>query len=382
MYGAGNIGRGFIGKVFSESGYEVCFVDVFEPVVNKLNIDNQYPVKVVSNEEKKEYIIKNVRAVNGMNIDDVSEEILHADLMATAVGVNVLPKIVKPICEGLKKRYQKNKKPLNIIICENLIDADKYLRGLIEEEMGVKYKTWLDNNLGLVEASIGRMVPVMTDKMREGNILRVWVEPYDELPVDKDAFKGEIPKLNNLIPFSPFGFFIRRKLFIHNMGHAMCAYFGWQKRYQFIDECIFDDKIKVLVESAMKDSALALSKEYSISLSKIEQNIHDLISRFKNKVLGDTVARVGKDPIRKLSNNDRLIGAALYCIDQGVKPKNIIKGIVAGFKYDNSEDEAAVKIQQIIRNEGIEKAVEGICGIEKTNKLYKEIVKAYNASIK
>ena len=108
MYGAGNIGRGFIGKVFSESGYEVCFVDVFEPVVNKLNIDNQYPVKVVSNEEKKEYIIKNVRAVNGMNIDDVSEEILHADLMATAVGVNVLPKIVKPICEGLKKRYQKN----------------------------------------------------------------------------------------------------------------------------------------------------------------------------------------------------------------------------------------------------------------------------------
>jgi mannitol-1-phosphate 5-dehydrogenase len=382
MYGAGNIGRGFIGKVFSESGYEVCFVDVFEPVVNKLNIDNQYPVKVVSNEEKKEYIIKNVRAVNGMNIDDVSEEILHADLMATAVGVNVLPKIVKPICEGLKKRYQKNKKPLNIIICENLIDADKYLRGLIEEEMGVKYKTWLDNNLGLVEASIGRMVPVMTDKMREGNILRVWVEPYDELPVDKDAFKGEIPKLNNLIPFSPFGFFIRRKLFIHNMGHAMCAYFGWQKGYQFIDECIFDDKIKVLVESAMKDSALALSKEYSISLSKIEQNIHDLISRFKNKVLGDTVARVGKDPIRKLSNNDRLIGAALYCIDQGVKPKNIIKGIVAGFKYDNSEDEAAVKIQQIIRNEGIEKAVEGICGIEKTNKLYKEIVKAYNASIK
>ena len=141
MYGAGNIGRGFIGKVFSESGYDVCFVDVYKPVVDRLNIDKQYPVKIVSNEKQEEIIVKNVRAVNGIDIDAVALEILDADIMATAVGVNVLGRIVKPICEGLKKRHEHKKNPLNVIICENLIDADKYLRGLIEAEMGEKYKS-------------------------------------------------------------------------------------------------------------------------------------------------------------------------------------------------------------------------------------------------
>jgi len=317
MYGAGNIGRGFIGKVFSESGFEVCFVDVLMPVVDQLNKDNEYPVKIVNNEKKEEHIVKNVHAVDGRDIARVGDKISNADIMATAVGVNVLPRIIKPICAGLKKRYNQNKGPLNIIICENLIDADKYLRGLIEKEMGEPYKAWLDENLGLVEASIGRMVPVMTDKMREGNILRVWVEPYDELPVDKNAFIGKIPKLNNLLPFSPFGFYIKRKLFIHNMGHALCAYYGWQKGYATIDECILDDDIKNKVESAMKESAAALHDEYGIAIDLIHANIDDLIMRFGNKVLGDTVVRVGKDPIRKLGYNDRLAGAALYCQSQG-----------------------------------------------------------------
>jgi mannitol-1-phosphate 5-dehydrogenase len=377
MYGAGNIGRGFIGKVFSESGYDVCFVDVYKPVVDRLNIDKQYPVKIVSNEKQEEIIVKNVRAVNGIDIDAVALEILDADIMATAVGVNVLGRIVKPICEGLKKRHEHKKNPLNVIICENLIDADKYLRGLIEAEMGEKYKSWLDENLGLVEASIGRMVPVMTDEMRQGNILKVWVEPYEQLPLDKDAFKGPVPKLNNVIPFSPFGFYIKRKLFVHNMGHAMCAYFGYQKGYKVIDVCIADDQIKDLVKMAMKDSALALSKQYGIDIKKINDNIDDLIYRFGNHILGDTVSRVGKDPIRKLGNNDRLVGAAINCMSQGIRPNNIVKGIVAGLKYDNPGDEYACKIQSEIKDNGIESCIENICGIEKDDELFRLIIKEF-----
>lgn len=376
VYGAGNIGRGFIGKVFSESGYDVCFVDVIKPVVDRLNADKAYPVKIVSNEKQEEVRVKNIHAVNGMDIDSVASEILDADIMATAVGVNVLGRIVKPICEGLKKRYEKKKPPLNIIICENLIDADKYLRGLIEEELGEKYKSWLDESLGLVEASIGRMVPVMTDVMREGNILKVWVEPYEELPLDKDAFKGDVPKLNNIIPFSPFGFYIKRKLFIHNMGHAMCAYLGYKKGYKFIHECIADNEIKDLVKLAMKESARALNEQYGIGLNEIYENVDDLIVRFANRVLGDTVARVGKDPIRKLGINDRLVGAAIYCMSQGVEPNNVVKAIVAGLKYDNAEDESAVKIQELINANGLEKTLNQICGLEQEEALVKKILES------
>ncbi len=381
MYGAGNIGRGFIGKVLSESGYEVCFIDVAQKIVEAINIDKEYPVKIVSNEYTKEVIVKNVCAVDGNDVEAVADAIMNADIMATAVGVNVLPKIVKLLCEGLRKRFAENKKPLNIIICENLIDSNVYLRKLIEEEMGEKLKKFLDENMGLVEASIGRMVPLMTDEMKEGNILKVWVEPFEELPVDQDAIKGGIPEIKGIIPFSPFGFYIKRKLFIHNLGHAVCAYLGWQKGYVYIYECCYDKDLYHVAECTMQESAHALHKEYNVPLEELYEHIKGLLFRFKNKVLGDTVARVGNDLIRKLNNNDRLTGAALYCIRQGVNPENIIKGIVAGLRFDNKEDLMAIKLNGFIKEKGIEKVVEEICGLDKRTLLFEKIVRTYRGEL-
>ena len=40
-FGAGNIGRGFIGKIISEAGYEVVFADVNDKVIDQLNIDHE-----------------------------------------------------------------------------------------------------------------------------------------------------------------------------------------------------------------------------------------------------------------------------------------------------------------------------------------------------
>jgi len=377
MYGAGNIGRGFIGKTFYESGYEVCFIEVNKEITGKLNEDRQYPVRIVQNDGYHEEIVRNVRAVDGTDIERVASEIETADIMATAVGVNMLPRIVKPVCAGLKRRLDKGAPPLNIIICENLIDSDKYLRGLIESELGDAYKEKLDKSIGLAEASIGRMVPVMTDEMREGNMLRVWVEPYDMLPVDSAAFVGPIPPLKNVVPFTPFGYYIKRKLFIHNLGHAVCAYLGWQKGYEYIWQCVGDMPIKALAKAAMSDSAAALQQEYRSSADELAAHIDDLLSRFANRALGDTVARVGRDPIRKLGVGDRLMGAALYCASMGIAPGNIVKGIAAALRYDNPEDEAAVCIQQDIRQHGIEAAVKKYCGIGEDSPLFESIIRQY-----
>ncbi len=364
MYGAGNIGRGFIGKVFSEAGYEVVFIDVVPAVVEQLNRDRQYPVRLVSNQDILEVTVQNVRAVNGMDGAAVAQEIAGADLMATAVGVNILPRIVANVAAGLDARAAAGAGPLDIIICENLLDADKYLRGLLEQTVKPETRAYLDRHTGLVEASIGRMVPVMTDEMREGNILRVWVEPYEELPVDKDAFRGEIPPIKTLVPFSPFGFYIRRKLFVHNMGHALCAYFGWLKSYTYIYEAADDDSIAARAQSAMLNVAAALHKGYGIPIAEIEDNVHDLVRRFGNRVLKDSVARVGKDPIRKLKNIDRLTGAALYCMEQGVSADGILPGIAAALRFDNPEDEAAMEVQRHITQHGVISAIHTYCGID------------------
>ncbi len=330
MYGGGNIGRGFIGMLFSQSGYQVTFVDVAQPVITALNEKGSYPVRIVSSQGHQDVLVENVCAVDGNDQTAVADAIANADIMATAVGVNILKFIISNLVAGIRRRMELGKGPLNILICENLMDANKVLEGMLKAQLTEAEQAWFDENIGLVEASIGRMVPVQTEEMKDGDPMRVCVEQYGFLPVDQDAFRGSIPEIRNMVPFSPFDFYIKRKLYIHNMGHATCAYLGDLYGLSYIYEAIDKDEIYILVRLAMEESAQALSKKYGVDLSDILRHIDDLLFRFTNKALGDTCQRVGGDPKRKLSPADRLIGSSLLALEQGIRPCYIAIGAAAG----------------------------------------------------
>lgn len=332
MYGGGNIGRGFIGALMSRSGYEVTFVDVAVPVVEELQSRRCYPLRIVSSEGNTDLTINNVTAVNGNDTEATASAIAACDIMATAVGARILKFIVPNIVAGLRQRWAEGGKPLNIIICENLNDANKIIEGMIKEQLTDAEKAKFDETVGLVEASIGRMVPVQTDEMKDGEPLRVCVESYGFLPVDKAAFKGEIPQIEGMVPFEPFDFFIKRKLFIHNMGHATTAYLGGLLGDEFVWQSIGNPTIRLIAQNAMTESAMALSRHYNVPLEGILLHITDLIGRFGNKALGDTCARVGGDPARKLSPADRMIGSSLLALQEGITPAYIAVGAAAGIK--------------------------------------------------
>ena len=339
MYGGGNIGRGFIGMLLSQSGYDVTFVDVVDAVVNTLNEKHTYPVRIISNAGHTDVDVQNVSAVNGNDGNAVAEAIANADIMATAVGVNVLKFIIPNLVAGIKLRKERGCKPFNIIICENLMDANKVIEGMLKAHLNEEEQAWFDENIGLVEASIGRMVPVQTDAMKDGNPMRVCVESYGFLPVDKDAFKGEIPEIQNMVPFSPFDFYLKRKLYIHNMGHATCAYLGDILGLEYIYQAIDVDEVYIIVRNAMQESAQALSKKYGIDLGDILKHITDLLYRFTNAALLDTCKRVGGDPKRKLSVQDRLIGSSALALETGVVPAYISIGAAAGLRRYIAEAE-------------------------------------------
>jgi len=319
IYGAGNIGRGFIGQLFSQSGYELTFIDVSDELISALNQEKRYPIRILdeSSEFCKEDIwVEGVSAVNSMNKEDAAKAISECDLMATAVGVRVLPHIAPVIAEGTKKRFSKNQKPLNIIICENLIDVHKVLEKMIKEHLTAEEQKDFDANVGLVEASIGRMVPIQTKEMQDGSPLRICTESYGFLPVDKTAFKGTIPEITGMYPFDNFDFYVQRKIFVHNMGHGICAYFGMIRGDKYIYETINHSGVRYIVQNAMMESAIALSAKFQTNLEDIYNHINDLLNRFSNKSLGDTCARVGADTVRKLGNNDRFIGSLCNCIKE------------------------------------------------------------------
>ena len=378
MYGAGNIGRGFIGKVFADSGYEVCFLDIMQEIIDEMNRRGSYTVRIVSNEGESDHAVKPVRAVNSLT-DQAIDEIVNCDIMATAVGVNVLPKIAPVIAKGVVARMERSGRPLDIILCENQLGADELMRGWINERLTDEQRAWADRNLGLVEASIGRMVPPLTPEMRARDKLLICVEPYAELPVDKDAFRGEIPDLAGLIPYSPFEFYIKRKLFLHNGGHALCAYLGYQKGYEYIWQAIADPEIYEAAKASMMTSAAALVAKFGEGVREnVESNVTDLLFRFQNRALKDTVARVGADPVRKLRRNDRIVGAALFALEQGVDPAPIVKGIVAALHFDQPGDPTAPVLQKALKGHGIDYVMENYMGLAPGEPLWEMIRKAYN----
>jgi mannitol-1-phosphate 5-dehydrogenase len=244
--------------------------------------------------------------------------------MFISAGVNVLPHIAQNIADGIRRRQGRG---LDVIICENLLHADKHLKELLGKYIEVP------DNIGFVESSVGRMVPIMNDKMYEGNILRVWVEPFCTLPVDSAAFRNAVPNIKNMLPSAPFEYHIQSKLYLHNMGHATAAYLGLKRGYVFIWEAMADAEIYKIAEGAMRTCAEALSKEHNKTMDEVLDYAYDLISRFQNRYLGDTCERIGRDARRKLAIDDRLLGAVALCNKHHLPTECIKQGIMEALDY-------------------------------------------------
>ena len=379
MYGAGNIGRGFIGQLFHMSGYEISYIDVNMAVLDKLNEDGCYPLYITENDGYREYLVTGVHGVNGRDNEAIAEAMAEADIMATAVGVNILKFIAAPFACGVRRRMEKGiEAPLNVIICENMIEADKYFAGLVKANLTEQECKYFDSHIALVEPSIGRMVPATPKEIAEKNPLAVCVEPYCELPVDKNAFKGEIPNIKNMVPFAPFDFFIRRKLFMHNMSHALTAYFGALRGYTYIWEAIKDPDIRALAIDALSVASGALHLEYGVPLEELASFSANLIERFENKLLGDTVERVGKDTKRKLAENDRLVGTLLLCEKHGIKADCILAAIAAGLHFAPLSDDSSIEVAEDAKNNGVFHALSTYCGIAKDTRAAKSIDAFYS----
>ncbi|MGC9054700.1 MAG: mannitol dehydrogenase, partial [Candidatus Hydrogenedens sp.] len=346
QFGAGNIGRGFLGQLFFESGYHTLFIDVVPELVEHINKIKKYPIKVVGDIEYTIFV-ENVSALLLTEKEKVAEAVQKSDIIATAVGAKGVPAVAEILSKGIAKRLEEKViKPLNIIICENLPEPKKTFYQEITSYLPKYLLEPFETYIGLVEASIGRMVPIITEEDKKEHPLLVRVEEYCELPVDADAFKGDIPQIKGMKLCRPFSGYVHRKLYVHNLTHAVCAYLGRLKDYKFIWEAIEDNEIYTITKDAGIESAKAIHKLDGLPFSELEEYINDLLIRYRNRHLGDQIERVAKDPIRKLSEGERLIGSAMYCLTAGITPLNISLGI-AGAIFYNGNDESSQKLKQI-----------------------------------
>ena len=373
QFGAGNIGRGFIGALLSKSGYHVVFADVNEEIISKINEDKCYTIHIMDVECKDEKV-ENISGVISTS-DEILEEIRTSDIITTAVGPVVLPRIASTIANGIKLRKITGVTSyLNIVACENAIKASSQLEEEVKKYLNEEEIAYLNEYVGFPDCSVDRIVP----PVKSENILDVVVENFYEWNVEEKAFKGEIPKIYGMNLADNLMAYIERKLFTLNTGHAITAYFGYLKGYNTVDESIKDEVIHDLVKKAMIESGQGLIAKYNFDKEEHFKYIDKIIGRFKNPYLKDDVARVGREPLRKLNENDRLIKPLMTAKSFNLDIDNLLLGVGAALNYNNEEDSQSVELQSLISEKGVKESLAHVANLAQEQEILSKVEKYYN----
>ena len=373
QFGAGNIGRGFIGAVLSEAGYHVVFADVNELVVNKINEDGKYTVAIMDT-ECTEQVITNISAVDSRS-PELAKEIAQAQVVTTAVGLGILPRIAGALAAGIAERQaQCITDYLNVIACENGLRASSQLKDHVYSHLSDEQKAYADEYVAFPDCSVDRIVP----PIKSENPIDVVVEKFYEWNVERASIKGEL-KMEGMNLADNLIAYIERKLFTLNTGHAITAYLGNLKGLKTIADSIADEEIYTIVKAAMQESGEGLVAKYGFDHDAHFAYIDKIIGRFRNPHLQDDVTRVGREPLIKLSANDRLIKPTMTAIEHGFSTPNLVRGIGAALHYNNPEDPQSVQLQQAIAEVGVAKAFEQFSGVSADSELAAQVLAAYDS---
>lgn len=371
QFGAGNIGRGFIGALLSQSGYKVVFADVNEQMIERLNDRGAYTVRV-TDVNAEEFEVKQVSARHTAD-PELIEAIAQSEVVTTAVGLNILPRIAPVIARAIEVRAAMGiEHTLHIVACENGIRASTQLADEVNALLETQVKQYCSEWVGFVDCSVDRIVPPLQTEALED----VCVERFYEWNVDRAQLKSPL-EISGMNVVDNLGAYVERKLFTLNTGHAILAYLGRIKGYDTIDACIADENILRVVRGAMAESGAALVAKFGLDSGSHADYIEKILQRFRNPNLGDKVERIGRDPIRKLSPNDRLIGPIREAAKRGLPIDNLLIGTGAAFHYSSESDPESLRLQRMIRELGLAGAIAKVTELPVGHELNQQIQKAF-----
>ncbi len=363
-FGAGNIGRGFVGLLLHEAGYEVVFADVADALIDQLVSTPSYDVHEVG-EEPAVKTVDNYRALNsGTQEDDVVAEIATADIVTTAVGPNVL-KFLAPVIARAIARRDGDLPPLQVMACENAINATDILRREVERTYDGAALD-LASRAVFANTAVDRIVP----DQAAGQGLDVTVETFFEWVIDRTPFKGEAPSIPGATYVDDLAPYIERKLFTVNTGHASAAYFGYAAGAEKIADAMADAGVAAKVRAVLEETKQLLVTKHGFDDAEQEAYVQKILQRFTNRHLPDTVVRVGRAPLRKLGRHERFVGPAAELAEAGVEPVALLEAMQAALSFSASGDPDVAALAEILAEQEPGEATTSITGLEPEHPLY------------
>ena len=377
-FGAGNIGRGFVGLLLHEGGYELVFSDVSAPLVAAINAASEYTVHEVG-EGGTDKTVTGFRAIDSStDAEALVDEIATADVVTTAVGPTILKFVAPHIVAGLALR-DPSLAPLQIMACENAIGATDQLREHVVEIAGESWDA-LEARAVFANTAVDRIVPAQA----VGGV-DVPVEPFYEWAIERGPFGDAPPHIPGAHFVDDLEPYIERKLFTVNTGHAATAYFGAQAGIERISDALADPAIAAKVEAALEETSALLVQKHELDPEVQGQYRATILRRFRNPALPDTVGRVGRQPLRKLSRHERFVGPAAEAIERGLPVDALVAAMAAALEFQDAEDAQAVELQRLLGDLDAAAVTAEVTGLAPEHPLFarvEEIVAARQAALR
>lgn len=365
-FGAGNIGRGFIGLILSQSGFELSFADVSEGIIDALKEKKAYSVEEMSDASVFHTVSKVKAFHSAKDVDALVNHLCKVNLITTAVGPNILPHIARSLYPMVQQRLsQKNGNPLTLIACENTIGGSTQLKDALYELLNEEEKAYCDCFFAFPNSAVDRIVP----NQKNDDILHVKVEPFYEWVIDSSQLNQDLA-LKNVVLTDNLNAFIERKLFTVNTGHACVAYKAYQLGYATIGEAMKDEKIVTHGLNVLRETGTLLVQKYGFDEDAHEAYIQKTLKRFSNPTIIDEVIRVGRSPLRKLSRKDRFIKPFEECVERDLPSTALKEAIYSVLDFSAIEDPEANELQELRLKMDDCKVLLKVCGLLEDSKAY------------
>lgn len=368
-FGAGNIGRGFVGLLLDRAGHELVFADVADELITALDEADSYQVHEVGGDPAT-HVVEGFRAIHsGKEADRLVDEIAAADLVTTAVGAHVLVHLAPAIADGIAARSP-DAAPLVVLACENAINATDILQGHVEEAWAAaNHPGDLHARAVFANTAVDRIVPDQAPG------LDVTVEQYLEWVVDRTPFEGNEPDIPGVTWVDDLEPYIERKLFTVNTGHATTAWFGHAAGIERIADALADEDVAARVRAVLDETASLVVAKHGIDPQVQADYVDRILARFTNPHLPDTTARVGRAPLRKLSRDERFVSPASQLAERGMDHDALVMAMGAGLDFHPPDDPEAVELARLLHDLDAEEVVDQVMGIEHGHPLRPELVK-------
>ena len=374
LFGAGKIARGFLGQLLYLSDFEITFVDVYEPIESVLNEKKTYHVHVLG-DESLDSDVTHIKAY----LFDEKESIYHtfyeSDIAFVSVGGNHLTDVAKSLAD-IFNRFGIQKKIKNIIVCENWRDAANTFKTAMLKFLNEENKNLFEEFIGVSEAVLMRTATQPDEELAKLYPQDVWVQNFWYLPIDGSRIKEAIPKIQCVELLDEFGNFLTQKMYTNNTSNAVIAYSGYLLGYEILAEAANSLEISALLDDAYKEINQILVAELGVDEKQQMEFSQKARAKYCDWTIVDKVIRHGKDPIRKLGPQDRLIAPCRMALKHGIYPKTLIDTIAKALYFDEPSDVEAVKLKMLRQQKGIEYVLQTVCGLDKTERLYHEILKS------